>query len=87
MLPRLLESRRARLLFTEAALSFFNPDLVPHTTAEAYVAAGRAGGRERRRRAAAALAATGVEVLETSPEELPVAVADHYLALKAAGRL
>ena len=54
---------------------------------EAYAAAGRAGGRERRRRAAAALALTGVEVLETSPDQLPVGVADHYLALKAAGRL
>jgi uncharacterized protein (DUF58 family) len=70
-----------------AATTDPDPDLVPHATAEAYVAAGRAGGRERRRRAAAALTATGVEVLETSPEELPIAVADHYLALKAAGRL
>ena len=59
----------------------------PSVVTEAYDAAGRAGGRERRRRAAAALVATGVEVLETTPEDLPVGVADHYLRLKAAGRL
>jgi len=60
---------------------------VPQDVAGAYAAAGRAGGRERRRRAAEALTASGVEVLETSPADLPTGVADHYLRLKAAGRL
>ena len=60
---------------------------VPQVVSDAYAAAGRAGGREGRRRATAALGARGVEGLETSPEELPVGVADHYLRLKAAGRL
>jgi len=87
LLPHLplLARRHEVLVATTADLA---PDVeAPQGVAEAYRAAGQAGGRERRRRAGAALAATGVEVLETTPDDLPVRVADHYLALKAAGRL
>lgn len=59
----------------------------PQVTADAYLAAGLARGRERRRRGAAALLTTGAEVLQSTPDGLPAGVADHYLALKAAGRL
>lgn len=38
-------------------------------------------------RVAAAVRQSGAEVVTASPEELPPALADHYLALKAAGRL
>lgn len=60
---------------------------VPSVSSEAYAAAGAAAGRERRRRAEQALRASGAEVLDTTPEQLPVEVADHYLRLKAQGRL
>lgn len=55
--------------------------------ADAYDAAGAAGGRLRRRLAESAVRAAGAEVLLTTPDRLPVDVADHYLRLKAAGRL
>lgn len=40
-----------------------------------------------RRRTAAALERLGVHVLDADPDHLPVALADHYLALKARGLL
>lgn len=40
-----------------------------------------------RERAAAALAATGAEIIDAAPEEVAVRLADHYLDLKAQGRL
>ena len=40
-----------------------------------------------RRRTAAAMAQLGVTVVDEPPEELPVALVDHYLALKARGLL
>jgi uncharacterized protein (DUF58 family) len=86
LLPHLpLLARRHEVLVATTADPSDVP--VPQVAADAYVAAGLAGGRERRRRAAAALGATGAEVLQTSPDGLPTGVADHYLALKAAGRL
>ena len=59
----------------------------PAVASAAYAAAGAAAGRERRRRAEQALRTSGAEVLDTTPEQLPVEVADHYLRLKAQGRL
>ncbi len=63
------------------------PTVSPRDAGRAYAAAGVAAGRERRRLAAQALTLTGAEVLDTTPEHLPVEVADHYLRLKALGRL
>ncbi|MFC5042963.1 hypothetical protein [Ornithinimicrobium kibberense] len=40
-----------------------------------------------RRRTASALRQLGVEVLDRPPHDLPAALADHYLQLKATGRL
>jgi uncharacterized protein (DUF58 family) len=40
-----------------------------------------------RTRLAELLGRLGVDVVDASPEQLPPALADHYLALKAAGRL
>ncbi|GAA1939225.1 DUF58 domain-containing protein [Nocardioides marmoribigeumensis] len=87
LLPHLPVLARRHEVLVAATVDPSEADEPPQLVTEAYAAAGRAGGRERRRRAAAALALTGVEVLETSPDRLPVGVADHYLALKAAGRL
>jgi hypothetical protein len=36
---------------------------------------------------AAAIRQSGAEVVSAAPQDLPPALADHYLALKAAGRL
>ena len=50
----------------------------------------RRGGRARRRRpppGGRAARRRGVEVVDAPPDELPPALADRYLALKAAGRL
>ena len=87
LLPHLPALARRHEVLVAATTDPDEDTEAPLAVAEAYVAAGRAGGRERRRRAAAALELTGVEVLETSPDLLPVGVADHYLRLKAAGRL
>ena len=87
LLPHLPALARRHEVLVAATNDPAEAAAAPSAPAEAYVAAGRAGGRERRRRATAALTATGVEVVETTPEDLPVAVADHYLRLKAAGRL
>jgi len=40
-----------------------------------------------RRRVGAVLERRGVEIVDAPPDELPPALADRYLALKAAGRL
>ena len=52
-----------------------------------YTAAAAETARAARRRTAVRLGRRGVEVVDAGPEELPPAVADRYLALKAAGRL
>jgi len=52
-----------------------------------YTAAAAETARAARRRTAERLGRRGVEVVDAGPEELPPAVADRYLALKAAGRL
>ena len=87
LLPHLPTLARRHEVLVAATVDPTEDAASPAVVTEAYDAAGRAGGRERRRRAAEALRLTGVEVLETSPDDLPVGVADHYLALKAAGRL
>ncbi|WP_328970177.1 DUF58 domain-containing protein [Streptomyces sp. NBC_00239] len=57
------------------------------TTEAVYEAAAGAQAQEQRRRTADQLARHGVTVVDATPEELAPALADAYLALKAAGRL
>ncbi len=57
------------------------------TAAQAYAAAGAASGRQRDRAARRALTTSGARVVVSTPDSLPVDVADHYLWLKAQGRL
>lgn len=52
-----------------------------------YEAAAAERALAERRRVTALLAKRGVEVVDADPDELPPALADRYLALKAAGRL
>ncbi|KUG59311.1 hypothetical protein AVL62_06425 [Serinicoccus chungangensis] len=55
--------------------------------AGAYAAAAAERTAALRHRTATALSQLGVSVLDEPPEQLPVALADHYLALKAQGLL
>lgn len=55
--------------------------------AAVYGAAAAERTRAERRHTGALLARRGVEVVDAGPDELPPALADRYLALKAAGRL
>ncbi|NYI06167.1 DUF58 domain-containing protein [Allostreptomyces psammosilenae] len=57
------------------------------TLHDIYEAAAAERTRAERRRVEAMLGRCGVTVVDRSPEELPPALADTYLALKAAGRL
>jgi uncharacterized protein (DUF58 family) len=57
------------------------------TVEDVYGAAAAERARAERRRVTALLRRRGVEVVEAVPESLAPAVADAYLALKAAGRL
>ena len=52
-----------------------------------YAAAAAERSRAERRRVTALLRRRGVEVVDATPDHLAPAVADAYLALKAAGRL
>jgi uncharacterized protein (DUF58 family) len=52
-----------------------------------YEAAAAERALSERRRMAALLGARGIEVVDAVPSELAPALADRYLALKAAGRL
>jgi uncharacterized protein (DUF58 family) len=52
-----------------------------------YEAAAAARALAERRHVSTLLARHGVEVVDATPTELPPALADRYLALKAAGRL
>ena len=54
---------------------------------EVYDAAAAEQVLARRRRTADLLRALGVDVVDASAEQLPPALADHYLALKARGLL
>ena len=54
---------------------------------DVYAAAAAERGLARRRHTVDLLAALGVSVIDADAEQLPPALADHYLALKAAGRL
>jgi uncharacterized protein (DUF58 family) len=54
---------------------------------EVYDAAAAARSVALRTRTAAALGRLGVEVIDADPEQLPVALADHYLMLKSRGLL
>ncbi|MGV0644747.1 DUF58 domain-containing protein [Mycolicibacterium sp. XJ879] len=55
--------------------------------AQVYDAAAAERSRNARRSIAARLRRTGVDVVDAPPEDLAPALADHYLAMKAAGRL
>lgn len=55
--------------------------------AAVYDAAAAERARNDRRRIAARLKSSGVDVVDAPPEELAPALADHYLAMKATGRL
>jgi uncharacterized protein (DUF58 family) len=55
--------------------------------AEVYDAAAAERARNDRRSIASRLRRSGVDVVDAPPEELAPALADHYLAMKAAGRL
>jgi uncharacterized protein (DUF58 family) len=55
--------------------------------AEVYDAAAAERARNDRRSIASRLRRTGVDVVDAPPEELAPALADHYLAMKATGRL
>jgi uncharacterized protein (DUF58 family) len=55
--------------------------------AEVYDAAAAERSRNERRSIASRLRASGVDVVDAPPEELAPALADHYLAMKASGRL
>lgn len=55
--------------------------------AQVYDAAAAERARSDRRAAAAALRAAGADVVDTRPQDLAPALADRYLAMKAAGRL
>ncbi|MGW0821586.1 DUF58 domain-containing protein [Streptomyces sp. NPDC002845] len=57
------------------------------TTDAVYEAASAAQAQEERHRTAEQLRRHGVTVVEATPDDLPPALADTYLALKAAGRL
>ncbi len=57
------------------------------TVSDVYAAAAAERGLARRRHTLDLLAALGVAVVDADAEQLPPALADHYLALKAAGRL
>ncbi|GAA4118717.1 DUF58 domain-containing protein [Nocardioides fonticola] len=57
------------------------------TAGEVYAAAAAAQAAARRSETAALLRGLGVEVVDAAPDGLAVALGDHYLALKAAGRL
>jgi uncharacterized protein (DUF58 family) len=57
------------------------------TLDEVYDAAAAEQSLERRRRTADLLRALGVDVVDADAERLPPALADHYLELKATGRL
>ena len=52
-----------------------------------YAAAAAERDLARRREVARLLGSLGVEVLDVDADALPAALVDHYLALKAAGRL
>jgi uncharacterized protein (DUF58 family) len=55
--------------------------------AEVYDAAAAERARNDRRTIASRLRRSGVDVVDAPPEELAPELADHYLALKASGRL
>ena len=61
--------------------------LTRETVEQVYAAAAAERARMERRRVTALLRRRGVEVVDAVPEALAPAVADAYLALKAAGRL
>ena len=57
------------------------------TVSQVYTAAAAEQVTQRRERTAELLRRLGVDVLDEDAERLPPAVADHYLMLKATGRL
>jgi uncharacterized protein (DUF58 family) len=81
---------RARHQVLLAAVSDPRVDRLAHGRADAaqvYDAASAERARNDRRVIASRLRRAGVDVVDAAPEELAPALADHYLAMKATGRL
>ena len=57
------------------------------TSDEVYIAASAEAQQQRNRKMIRLLHRYGAEVVEAQPDDLPLAVGDAYLRLKAAGRL
>jgi uncharacterized protein (DUF58 family) len=55
--------------------------------ASVYTAAAAEGAQAERQRITSLLRRQGVQVVDAPPDQLPAALADAYLALKASGRL
>ena len=77
---------------TVVVASVADPDVVAATLergnrSEVYRAAAAERAQLDAARVAAAIRQSGAEVVSAAPADLPPALADHYLALKAAGRL
>ena len=86
VLPRLTAKHRVLL----AAVADPRVDTLAAGRSDAvavYDAAAAERARNDRREVAARLRGLGVDVVDAAPEELAPALADHYLAMKAAGRL
>lgn len=86
VLPALLARHRV------VVASVSDPEVVALRTSrtgaeEVYAAAAAERTLQLRARTAAALSTLGVTVIDAPPDELPLALADHYLALKRAGLL
>lgn len=89
LLPVLSSLTRRHTLIVAAVADPRVDDLASQrtTTKQVYAAASAERARSERRRMTALLRRRGVEVVDATPEHLAPAVADAYLALKAAGRL
>jgi uncharacterized protein (DUF58 family) len=86
LLPML--TTRHRLLLAGVADPLVTAMALARGSAEAvYSAAAAARALAERQHVSALLARYGVDVVDATPDELPPALADRYLALKAAGRL
>ena len=86
MLPQLTRKH------TVVVASVTDPDVLTATRtrtdrAEVYRAAAAERALLDASRVAAAIRQSGADVVTAAPADLPPALADHYLALKAAGRL
>jgi uncharacterized protein (DUF58 family) len=89
LLPRVqvLASRHRLLVAAVADPRISQMAVAREDAAAVYAAAAAERARAERARVSALLRRRGVDVLDAPPDRLPAALADAYLALKAAGRL